>query len=63
LMQPRWGWSGLMDKSQGSACRATLGWMMERRWRSSPPREILKALGKLEAEIQQGMKELKGMLK
>jgi type I restriction enzyme M protein len=27
------------------------------------PREILKALGKLEAEIQQGMKELEGMLK
>jgi hypothetical protein len=25
--------------------------------------EILKALGKLEAEIQQGMKELEGMLK
>ena len=28
-----------------------------------PPVEILKALGKLEAEIQQGMKELEGMLK
>ena len=28
-----------------------------------PPGEILKALGKLEAEIQQGMKELEGMLK
>lgn len=28
-----------------------------------PPAEILKALGKLEAEIQQGMKELEGMLK
>ncbi|MBI2801421.1 MAG: N-6 DNA methylase [Gammaproteobacteria bacterium] len=28
-----------------------------------PPREILKALGQLEAEIQQGMKELEGMLK
>jgi type I restriction enzyme M protein len=27
------------------------------------PGEILKALGKLEAEIQQGMKELEGMLK
>ena len=26
-------------------------------------REILKALGQLEAEIQQGMKELEGMLK
>ncbi len=25
--------------------------------------EILKALGQLEAEIQQGMKELEGMLK
>lgn len=28
-----------------------------------PPREILKSLGKLETEIQQGMKELEGMLK
>ena len=28
-----------------------------------PPAEILKALGKLEAEIQQGMKELEGILK
>jgi type I restriction enzyme M protein len=28
-----------------------------------PPAEILKALGQLEAEIQQGMKELEGMLK
>ena len=27
-----------------------------------PPREILAALDKLEAEIQQGMKELEGML-
>ena len=28
------GRSGVMDDSQGSACRATLGWMIERRWRS-----------------------------
>ena len=28
-----------------------------------PPGEILKALGQLEMEIQQGMKELEGMLK
>ncbi len=28
-----------------------------------PPGEILKTLGQLEAEIQQGMKELEGMLK
>ena len=28
-----------------------------------PPGEILKALGQLEAEIQQGMKELEGMLR
>jgi hypothetical protein len=28
-----------------------------------PPGEILKAPGQLEAEIQQGMKELEGMLK
>ena len=28
-----------------------------------PPREVLKALGKLEAEIQRGMKELGDMLK
>ena len=118
LMQPRWGCFDFMPDSQGSACCATLGWMMKRRWRSSsvrsaifvvrhpivcpklrrsgiggmmsplrgselfwdagfykdaaptglrqahrPPVEILKALGQLEAEIQQGMKELEGMLK
>ncbi len=62
-IQPRWGCFDLMVGSQGSSCLATLGWMMERRWRSSPPGEILKALGQLEAEIQQGMKELEGMLK
>ena len=28
-----------------------------------PPGEILKSLAKLETEIQQGMKELEGMLK
>lgn len=28
-----------------------------------PPREILASLGKMEAEIQQSMKELEGMLK
>lgn len=33
------------------------------RRRFRPPGEILKALGQLEAEIQQGMKELEGMLK
>ena len=53
--------------TQGSlrrrAAAATLGFGTERRWRSSPPDEILKALGQLEAEIQQGMKELEGMLK
>ena len=30
--------------------------------RRCPPGEILQALGQLEAEIQQGMKELEGML-
>ena len=30
---------------------------------SVAPAEILTALGQLEAEIQQGMKELEGMLK
>ena len=30
---------------------------------SAAPGEILKALGQLEAEIQQSMKELEGMLK
>ena len=30
---------------------------------SVAPAEILKALGQLEAEIQQGMNELEGMLK
>ena len=53
--------------TQGSlrrrAAAATLGCGPERRWRSRPPGEILKALGQLEAEIQQGMKELEGMLK
>ena len=33
------------------------------RHRQNRPGEILKALGQLEAEIQQGMKELEGMLK
>ena len=28
-----------------------------------PPGEILNALGRLEVEIQQGMKELEGMLR
>jgi len=53
--------------TQGSlrrgAAAATLGCGSERRWRSSPLGEILKALGQLEAEIQQGMKALEGMLK
>ena len=31
--------------------------------KTSAPGEILTALGQLEAEIQQGMKELEGMLK
>lgn len=30
---------------------------------SAAPGEILKALGKLEAEVQQGMKEMEGMLR
>jgi hypothetical protein len=63
MMQPRWGWFDFSGDSQGSACRATLGWMMESRWRSAAPGEILKSLSQLEAEIQQGMKELEGMLK
>lgn len=35
----------------------------DRRRAHRPPGEILKALGQLEAEIQQGMKEVEGMLK
>ena len=35
----------------------------DRRRAHRPPGEILKALGQLEAEIQQGIKELEGMLK
>lgn len=31
--------------------------------KNRPPGEILKSLGKLEAEIQKGMKELEGMFK
>ena len=34
----------------------------DRRRAHRPPGEILQALGQLEAEIQQGMKELEGML-
>ena len=33
------------------------------RQKTAAPGEILKALGQREAEIQQGMKELEGMLK
>jgi hypothetical protein len=36
---------------------------LDKRRPHRPPGEILKALGQLEAEIQQGMKELEGMLK
>ena len=53
--------------TQGSlrrgAAAATLGCGTERRWRSSAPIESLAGLGQLEAEIQQGMKELEEMLK
>ena len=35
----------------------------DRRRAHRPPSEILASLGRLEAEIQQGMKELEGMLK
>ena len=35
----------------------------DRRLAHRPPGEILKGLAKLETEIQQGMKELEGMLK
>ena len=59
------GFVGLV--TQGSlrrgAAAATLGCGTERRWRSSAPIESLASLSQLEAEIQQGMKELEGMLK
>ena len=53
--------------TQGSlrrvAAAATLGCRPERRWRSAAPDEILKSLAKVETEIQQGIKELEGMLR
>jgi len=32
--QPRWGWMRFAAVTQGSACRATLGWRPESRWDS-----------------------------
>ncbi len=55
-MPPRWGWGLFLDA--GFYKDAAPTGLAHR-----PPGEILKALGQLEAEIQQGMKELEGMLK
>lgn len=55
-MPPRWGWECSWDA--GFYKDAAPTGLAHR-----PPGEILKALGQLEAEIQQGMKELEGMLK
>ena len=56
MMSPLWG----LD------CFGNVGFYKDAastRLTHRPPREILKALGQLEAEIQQGMKELEGMLR
>jgi type I restriction enzyme M protein len=55
-MPPRWGWELFLDAGFYKDAAST-------RLPHRPPGEILKALGQLEAEIQQGMKELEGMLK
>ena len=59
------GFVGLV--TQGSfrcgAAAATLGYVPQRRWRSIAPIESLASLSQLEAEIQQGMKELESMLR
>jgi hypothetical protein len=34
VTQPRWGWGHFATVTQGSACRATLGWRTESRWDS-----------------------------
>ena len=57
-MPPRWGLECFLD-GDGYKHVAPTGLGLAHR----PPGEILKALGQLEAEIQQGMKELEGMLK
>jgi len=55
-MSPRWGWGFILDA--GFYKDAAPTGLAHR-----PPGEILKALGQLEAKIQQSMKELEGMLK
>jgi hypothetical protein len=37
--QPRCGWECLRMMTQGSSCLATLGWRLERRWRSFAPQQ------------------------
>ena len=54
-MPPRWGWELFLDAGFYKDAAPT--------GLANRPGEILKALGQLEAEIQQGMKELEGMLK
>jgi hypothetical protein len=57
-MPPRWGLKWVWD-GVGYKHVAPLGLAFTDR----PPSEILNNLGKLEAEIQQGMKELGEMLR
>jgi hypothetical protein len=57
-MPPRWGLEWFLGVAFYKHV-APLGLGFAHR----PPGEILKVLGQLEAEIQQGMKELEGMLK
>jgi len=61
-MQPFQGWLTAGIVPQGSSFLATLGWRMERRWRSRRPGEILASLAELEKEIAHGMRELETML-
>ena len=57
-MPPRWGLKWLLD-GVGYKHVAPLGLALAH----PPPGEILRNLGRLEAGIQQGMKELERMLK
>lgn len=62
----RSGIGGMMSPLRGLDCFGNADFYKDvasTRLAHRPPGEILKSLGQLEAEIQQGMKELEGMLK
>jgi hypothetical protein len=72
LFCPKLRRSGICGKDENMSPRRGLGFFWDAGFYKGaaptglvrrPPGEILKALGQLEAEIQQGMKELEGMLK